>query len=396
VDTSFTEEQQKLRTSLRNYLGKLMTPELRTELARPYSTEGGGELWRQAFKKLGSDGWIGLGWPKEWGGKGLGTIEQYIFVEEVTRSGFPFPYLTTESIGPAIAEFASEEVRTALLPKILAGELVVAIGYTEPNAGSDLAALTTRATREGDEYVINGQKVFTSLAHFADYVWLAARTGELDPNRKHKGISILLVPTNAPGFSYQPTYTVAEVETTSTFYDNVRVPVSYRIGEEGKGWRVITSQLNRERLTMGNPGTAMLLFARTVAYAANHLGPDGKRIIDTPLAQLNFGRIYAGLEVLRLACQKQAWAIATNQLRAEDASAAKVYGAEFFSMAFRLMIEVLGQNSLIKRDEPGAILDGQLEILYRAAPVFGFAGGPNELQRDIIAQMGLGLPRARK
>lgn len=189
MDTSFTPAQDALRRELADYMSALMTPQLRSELALPYGTEGGGPLWRAALRQMGRDGWIGLGWPTQWGGRGFGPIEQYIFIEEVTRSGFPFPYLTPESVGPAIAEFASDEVKRKVLPGILGGGLVMAIGYTEPQAGTDLAALRTRAVREGDHYVISGQKVFTSLAHLADYVFLAVRTGDPATHPRHKGIS---------------------------------------------------------------------------------------------------------------------------------------------------------------------------------------------------------------
>jgi alkylation response protein AidB-like acyl-CoA dehydrogenase len=190
VDTSFTPAQEALRRELADYMARLMTPELRAELALPWGAEGGGPLWRAALRQMGQDGWIGLGWPREWGGRGLGPVEQYIFIEEVTRSGFSFPYLTPESFGPAIAEFGTDEIEQRVLPGILGGELVMAIGYTEPQAGTDLAALKTRAVRDGEHYVINGQKVFTSLAHLADYVFLAVRRrsrdalapqGHLDP-----------------------------------------------------------------------------------------------------------------------------------------------------------------------------------------------------------------------
>lgn len=200
MDAEFNVEQRALRDEFRVYMQTLMTPELKTELLD--STEGGGPLWRQAMRQMGRDGWIGLGWPIAWGGRGYGPIEQYIFIEEVTRAGMPFPYLTTESIGPAIAEFGSESLKQSLLPKILAGEIVVGIGYSEPHADTDMAALKTRAVREGDEYVISGQKVYTSLAHFADYIFIAVRTGDPETLPRHKGISILMMPTSARGFSH--------------------------------------------------------------------------------------------------------------------------------------------------------------------------------------------------
>ncbi len=396
MDTAYTPEQEALRRELADYMARLMTPELRAEINLPYGSEGGGPLWRAALRQMGGDGWIGLGWPQEWGGRGFGPIEQYIFIEEVTRSGFPFPYLTPESVGPAIAEFGSEAVKRKVLPGVLGGEIVLAIGYTEPQAGTDLAALKTRAVRDGDEYVINGQKVFTSLAHLADYVFLAVRTGDPATHPRHKGISMILVPTDAPGFSKTPIYTVAEGETNTTWYDNVRVPVGNLVGEENGGWKVITSQLNRERLTLMNPGTANLMYQQVLDYVQQHDDEDGRRLIDAPWVQGALGRIHAQLRALQLACRKQAWAIANGSLHPADASAVKVYGYECFLSAYRLMLEVMGPDAILRRGSPHAALDGQMELLYRAVPVYGFGGGTNEIQRDLIGQFGLGLPRAKR
>ncbi|MFU8765221.1 MAG: acyl-CoA dehydrogenase family protein [Haliea sp.] len=396
MDIEFSPAQRQLRDEFRSYMRELMTPTLRAELQQPLATEGGGPLWREAMMRMGADGWIGLGWPTEWGGRGYGPIEQYIFIEEVTRAGLPFPYLTTESIGPAIAEFASDEVREQLLPRILAGEMVVAIGYSEPHAGTDMAALRTAAVREGDEYVINGQKVYTSLAHFADYVFLAVRTGDPETLPRHKGISIILVPTNAPGFSYTPIYTVGDGETNTTWYDNVRVPVANLIGGENRGWQVVTSQLNRERLTLMNPGTANLLYQQTLDYARTTLAADGRPLLDQPRVQRAFASVYSQLRVLQLACRKQAWAIANGSLETADASAIKVSGYEIFLSCYRSLLEILGPDGILKRGSAGALLHGQLELIYRSVPVYGFAGGTNEIQRDLVAQFGLGLPRAKR
>ena len=396
MDIEFSPAQGQLRDEFRSYMRELMTPALRAELQQPLATEGGGPLWRRAMRQMGSDGWIGLGWPTEWGGRGYGPIEQYIFIEEVTRAGLPFPYLTTESIGPAIAEFASDEIREQLLPRILAGETVVAIGYSEPNAGTDMAALRTTAVREGDEYVINGQKVYTSLAHFADYVFLAVRTGDPETLPRHKGISILLVPTNAPGFSCTPIYTVGDGETNTTWYDSVRVPVANLIGGENRGWQVVTSQLNRERLTLMNPGTANLLYQETLEHARTTVTADGRRLLDQPRVQRAFASVYSQLRVLQLACRKQAWAIANGRLETADASAIKVSGYEIFLSCYRSLLEILGPDGILKRGSSGAPLHGQLELIYRSVPVYGFAGGTNEIQRDLVAQFGLGLPRAKR
>jgi len=394
LDTEFSVEQRALRDEFRAYMRAIMTDELKAELL--LSTEGGGPLWRQAMRQMGRDGWIGLGWPKEWGGRGYGPIEQYIFIEEVTRAGLPFPYLTTESIGPAIAEFGSERLKQEILPGILAGEIVVGIGYSEPHAGTDMAALKTKAVREGDTFVISGQKVYTSLAHFADYIFIAVRTGDPETMPRHKGISILMMPTSAEGFSHTPIHTVADGETNTTYYDNVRVPVDHLIGPENGGWGVVVSQLNRERLTLMNPGTANLMYQNVLEHAQNTVDAAGIGLIDQPRVKRTLASIYTQLRALQLACRKQAWALHNNALDVADASAIKVYGYEAFLECYRAMLEVLGPHGSMKRGSHGALIQGQLELIYRAVPVYGFAGGTNEIQRDLISQFGLGLPRAKR
>ena len=262
----FTPEQEALRQELRAYFQKLMTPELTAEVSESPG-EGGGPLFFEALRQLGRDGWIGVGWDKKYGGRGLSHIEQFIFVEEVMRAGYPFPFLTTESVGPMLAEHGNEWVQTEIVPKILKGELIIAIGYTEPGSGTDLASLKTTAVRDGDEWVINGQKIFTSCAHFADYVWLACRTNSDPEVKKHKGISMLLVPVTAKGYDCTPIITLGGVRTNATYYDNVRVPASALVGEVDKGWNLVTSQLNRERLSLVNVGPVSQLFNEVTKWA---------------------------------------------------------------------------------------------------------------------------------
>ena len=385
-----------LRQELRQYMVDLMTPELRQELRDTYGGEGGGPLFRAALRQMGADCWIGLGWPVEMGGRGLGHVEQYIFIEEVTRSGFPFPYLTTESIGPAIADFATPELRNELLPRILRGEVIFAIGYTESGGGTDLAALKSRAERQGDEYVINAAKMYTSLGHFADYIWLAVRTAHDDQHKRHKGLSIIVVPTTAEGFSHSPILTVADGHTNLTFYDNVRVPAKCLIGRENGAWDVITSQLNRERLTLMNPGLANQQFNEVVEWACKAGDGEGGRVIDEPWVQQNLARAYTTLKALNLACRRQAAGLARGTLSGAEASAIKVLGYESFLSAFRQMLEVVGPEGALRSEKPGAPPGIAMELLYRNVPVFGFAGGTNEVMRDMVAQLGMGLPRVKR
>jgi alkylation response protein AidB-like acyl-CoA dehydrogenase len=388
----FTEAQLALQKELRAYFDELMTPELLAELSAPDAGEGGGPEFRKALRRLGADGWISLGWPKELGGQGATPMEQYIFTEEVMRTGFPYPFLTTDAIGPVLAEYASDEIKETVVHGILQGEIVIAIGYSEPSAGTDLASLTTRADRDGDEWVINGQKAFTSLADFSDYVWLAART---DPqSKKHRGLSLLLVPSNVEGYSISPIWTLG-VRTNATYYDNVRVPAQNLIGGEGNGWALITGQLNRERLSLVNHGSVHSLYQEVATWAAQTKCADGSLVIEQPWVQINLAKVKSGLEALKLLCWKQAWAMTEGTLQMADASVAKVYGTEFFIELYRLLLEIMGQPGIIKARSPGAVLQGKIEFRYRVGSILTFGGGTNEVQRDIIAAAGLGMPRSR-
>src|SRR4051812_37176076 len=276
---------------------------------------------------MGGDGWLGVGWPKEYGGQGRSTVEQFILFDEVQRAGAPFPFVTVNTVGPTIMTFGNEEQKQRFLPGILAGEINFAIGYTEPEAGTDLASLRTRAVRDGDEYVINGNKIFTSGANQADYVWLACRT---DPDApKHKGISMIVVPTSTPGFSCTPIMTVGDVATTATYYEDVRVPVTNRIGEENAGWRMITTQLNHERVGLAAlGGLAHRLWDEVEAWTRQNGSPDGGRMIDQPWVQADLARTHAKLEAMKLLNWRMAAAISTGELHPAQSSAVKVYGTE--------------------------------------------------------------------
>ena len=383
-----TPELQALRDELRGYYERLLTPEVEDELSH---SEGVGPVARRIWKQMASDGWAGIGWPKEYGGQGRTAIEQFIFFDESMRAGAPVPMLTINSVAPTIMRYGSQEQKDFYLPKILAGDIHFCIGYTEPDAGTDLASLRTSAVRDGDEYVINGQKIFTSLATDADYVWLAVRT---DPNvKKHKGISIIIVPTDTPGFKAEPINNMGGFNTNITFYEDVRVPVGNLVGGENQGWNLITNQLNHERVTLCASGIVERQLEDTIAWAKETKLADGSRVIDQEWVQLNLARVHARLEFLRLANWKVAAdATAGEPLDPAAASTIKVFGTEFYLEAFRLLMEVLGPVAPVKGGSPEAVLRGRLEARLRSMHILTFGGGTNEMQRDLIAIFGLGMP----
>ena len=380
---ALTGEQQELKDRLRSYFAGLV--------AEDEGVDDPGSSYARLIRRMGHDGWLGLGWPVEFGGQGRGPIDQMIFVEESHWAGVPLPLLTLNSVGPTLMSLGTDEQKERILPGILRGEVHFSIGYTEPTAGTDLASLRTRAVRDGDEYVITGEKLYTSAIQYADYVWLAART---DPDApKHKGLSVLIVPTDAPGFHWTPLRTVAGEFTSATFYDAVRVPAANLVGGENEGWRLITNQLNHERVAICPVSGILRSIADVEAWARAQTLADRTRVIDRQWVQVHLARLRARAEFLKLINWKLAWA-ADKGLNPADASATKVFGTEFALEAYRLLSEIVGQAGYLPQGSPGAVLRGGLERSSRSQTIFTFGGGTNEVQRDIIAMIGLGMPRA--
>src|SRR5580693_2509029 len=389
---AYTPDQERLRLELRGYFGELMTPEVRAALAGGDGDYGDGQAYRSVVRQLGRDGWLALGWPSEYGGRGGTMLDQLIFTDEAAAARVPVPFLTIGTVGPTIMRFGSEAQKAFFLPRIAAGEIHFSIGYSEPEAGTDLASLRTLAVRDGDEYVIDGQKMWTSLIQYADYVWLACRT---DPSaERHKGLSIIIVPVTAAGFSWTPVRTVAGVTTSATYYSGVRVPSSALVGAENKGWALITNQLSHERVALTSAAPVLSALAEVRDWAAATKLASGQRVIDAEWVQLNLARVYAKAEFLKLLN----WRVAASagSLAPADASVTKVFGTEFAVEAYRLLMEVLGTSGVVRSGSPGEVLAGRIERAHRAALILTFGGGTNEVQRDIIAAAALGLPLSRR
>ena len=386
MDFDYTAEQEQLRKEYRERLEAVMTPERRKAVA---GLMEGGAAMTECRKALGQAGLLGVAWPTEYGGHGLSALEQYIFGEEARRVNAPLPMITLNTVGPTLIEYGTEEQKQKFLPAILAGEVDFAIGYSEPGAGSDLASLRTTAVRDGNEFVINGAKMFTSGAEFADYIWLAART---DPEaKKHKGITVFMVPTDSPGYSWKPLNTMPGVQTYYTFYDDVRVPEDAIVLGENEGWKLVTNQLNLERAALGNLGALEPLFNKTLEWAKTTPLDDGV-VIDQPWVQQALARVEAQVAAYRLLNLRVNSNMGSGALSMGEASAAKVFGTELTQQVARELLDVVGQSGTVKGTD--APLKGELESAYRLAVINTFGGGANELQRDIIAMAGLLMPRA--
>ncbi len=384
----YTEDQKALRAELREYFARLITPEVRAGLK---GLEGG-PTHRRIVKQIGQDGWLGVGWPVEYGGQGRTAVEQLIFFEESRRAGAPMPFVTLNTVGPALIAAGSDEQRKRFLPAIVAGDIHFAIGYSEPEAGTDLASLKTTAMRDGDHYVVDGTKSFTSGAGDADFVWLACRTDPEAP--RHKGISILIVDTKLDGFSSSPIHTIGGGKTFMTYYQNVRVPVDMLVGEENGGWRLITLQLNHERIGLAAFGsTALEIFGEVLDWARKTEAEDGRPVAAKPWVQSALAEAYARLQTLKVLNWRMAWELERGEPDPAHASAAKIYGTETVIEVYRLLIEVMGLVGTLKPGSPGAVLRNQVDQEARGALINTFGGGVNEIQREIVATLGLRMPR---
>ncbi|MEO6123602.1 MAG: acyl-CoA dehydrogenase family protein [Ilumatobacteraceae bacterium] len=389
-----TPEQESLRKELREYFAQLLPQVVRESMGD--SGEGNPEF-RRIVAQMGADGWLGLGWPIEYGGQGRPPTDQFILFDEVQRAHAPFPFVTINTVGPTLIAYGTDEQKARFLPGILAGETNFAIGYTEPESGTDLASLRTTAVLDGDEWVINGNKVFTSGANQADYVWLACRTDPEAP--KHKGISIIIVPTDSPGFSWTPIVTVGGNVTTATYYSDVRVPKGNVVSDVNRGWQLITTQLNHERVGLAAlSALTHRLYEDVVCWAVDEPsgGVDCQRMIDVPWVQADFAKCKAILSALKLMNWKLVRSVNDGTLTPQASSSVKVFGTERAVEVYKLLLGILGPVGHLRSGSPGAIVHGEVEQAGRMAQINTFGGGVNEIQRDIVATVGLGMTRASR
>jgi alkylation response protein AidB-like acyl-CoA dehydrogenase len=380
VFIDLTDDQRALQAELRRYFSSLVSP----EEAAIMRTERHGPTYREVVRRMGKDGWLGVGWPVEFGGRGFGDVEQQIFANEAVRADVPLPSVTLQTVGPTLQVYGTDEQKRKFLPAILAGEVHFAIGYSEPEAGTDLAALRTTAVRDGDHYIVNGQKIFTTGGHDADYIWLAVRTGPADS--RHRGISVLIVDTKDPGFSWTPIITCDGTHhVNATYYSDVRVPVEMLVGEENKGWKLITTQLNHERVMLGPAGRVAGIYDRLVEWVRAH------ELQDRPEVRRALGEIHATWRLNEL-LNWQVAASSNDAVDIADASATKVFATERIQRVGRLAEEIVGAFGDPADDDTADLLRW-LDMMTKRNVVITFGGGVNEVMRELIATAGLGMPR---
>jgi len=386
MDFGFTQEEEAFRQEIREFL--------RQELGLERKERTPLELFNPDFsRKLAEKGWLGVGWPKEYGGLGRPYTQQLIYGEEMLyyRAPAGAHILAQNMVGPTLIAVGSEEQKREFLPRILKGEIVFCLGYTEPNAGSDLANCQTTAVADGDDYIINGQKLFTSFAGQADYAWMTVRT---DPNapKKHRGLSMFIVDMKTPGITVGKLDTMWDYPLYEVFFDNVRVPKTAVVGELNQGWYYLTTALDHERVFMGaTVAQHRRLFEDLVQYA-KETHHNGKPLSKDPIIRQRLAQLAIDLEIARLFGYRVAWLLGRGIVPFSEASITKVFTSELERRLANTAMQILGLHGQLER-EPRAPFNGYMEWEYRFSIMMAIGGGSNEIQRMIIAIAGLGLPR---
>ena len=385
----YTPAQVAWRDEVRAFCKRHVSEALRAEM-RLAGNEGDGPLAKAFHRALFEKGWWGVGWPKEFGGMGKAAVEQYVFIEEMQMAGAPAMNLSVTSVAPTILREGTEEQKARWLPPILNGTVDFAVAYSEPQAGTDLAALTTRAELDGDSWVVNGQKIWNTGAHTATHNWVAVRTETDKP--KHQGVSMIIVPMDAPGIEVQGIWTMSNIRTNAVFFDNVRVPRDNLIGARGMGFYYAMMALDFERIQIGCGGMLARLFEELKAFV-RRTRRDGKPLGTISWVRRAMADLEMRIEIARQLGLLNAWLIDQGAVPTKEGSMSKIFVSELNTHFASVGMEILGLVGQLAPEDPAAPLHGRLQWLYTVAPLQRFGGGTNEIQRMIIAQRGLGLPR---
>jgi alkylation response protein AidB-like acyl-CoA dehydrogenase len=387
MDFGFKKEEEDLIREVRAFIKKEATPEMLAETRQLGQIYGGPE-GRKFIQKFAAKGWLTPNWPKEFGGMGASEMVTYIIRDEMAYARVPSVFVAAHMAGPTILRVGNEELKKEYLPRIARGEVEFALGYTEPQAGSDLVALKIRAEDKGDFFLINGQKTFNTHCHVADYHWLAARTDFEVP--KHKGVSMIIVDLKSPGITIRPLITMAGWRTNEVYYDDVVVPKKSLVGEKNKGFYYLMAALDFERMVP--PGLYWRLFDEIVQYAKETV-VDGKRLSQKPLIRQKLSQMTVELEVTRLLYYQLAHMLDKGTIPNYQSSMEKLFATEVAQRVANTGMEVMGLYGQLKEGSPWAPLAGRVEHFYRWSVVETVYAGTSEIQRNIIALRGLGLPR---
>jgi alkylation response protein AidB-like acyl-CoA dehydrogenase len=392
MELELTAEQKKLENEVYTYLKDNVPPELEDELLT--HIEGDGPVCRQLVRKLGLDGWAGIGWPKEFGGQGRTPLEQYIFFDLATGYfRIAIPWLSLMTVGPTLMKVGSEEQKKRFLPHILTGDVTFGIGYTEPEAGTDIFSLKTTAVKQGDYYIINGEKVFTSMGHFCDYLWLAART-DPDASKQHAGISIFLVDAKSPGITIEPMSIMGGFRPNHEFFDNVKVPKECLVGEENKGFQYMLMQLAHERINLVPHSISVRSIEDCVKWARK-ARLNGKPVAEQQWVKNKLAEMTVEAEVLKMLNYKATWLMTKGVVPHVESAMSKALGSEQFLRVTGACLQIMGLYGQLTTGSKYAPLNGMMERYHQMLLTRTFGGGTNEVMRDIVAMMGLGMMKSR-
>ena len=385
MDFCWPDEYLSFRDEVEAFIDEWRTPELSAEMREREGAPG--PLTRSYFEALQAKGWMSMCWPEEMGGEGRDPMYQFILVETMEYWRMPYGNLTFTSVAPSIAQFGTDHQKEKYLPGIWKGERTFAIGYSEPNAGTDLAALRTKGEKVDGGWKVSGQKICTSLAAHSTNIWLATRT---DPEaKKHAGISVLIVDTHAPGVTIRPLKTMSGLTTYETFYDDVFVPDEDVLPPLNGGWPIIMHALNHERV--GLSPTSNL--ARNYDVVLEHLRESDPEKLQDPIVRNRLAELRVDLNRHRALAIRNAVTIARGEIKPAEASMAKISGSELRYRITTLLMDILGRKAGLERGDERSIEDAYIQGNYLSSPILRFGGGTNEVQRSIIAMRHLGMTR---
>ena len=387
MDFRLGEQADQVRKEIRDFLRREFSEEDLERVKR----DGGGHDW-PLYRKLAAEGWVSAGWPRELGGGGRDPYEILTLYWELSKAGFPwFGLLNNGFIGHTLMALGTDEQRRDLVPRVASGEILVALGYSEPGSGSDVAAARTMATREGDDWIIDGQKMWTTTAHEAQYVFILTRTRHQD--RPHRGLTMFLVPTDAEGVDIQPVHTMGGERSNAVYLTRVRVPDSARVGEVDKGWSVVRFALGLEQ-AMGFADLQEVFLERTRRWVLTP-GATGERPFDDPRVKEQLGQLAIHTEVAKLLRHRSTWLAAEGRDLGAKGAMTKSFSASSYLEDAMAWIELVGPMGLLAEGEEQAVANGFFEDAFRQTPVNTIYGGTVEILRSLIAEVELGLPKTR-
>jgi hypothetical protein len=389
MDFELTAEEKAFEADVERFLRENWSPDVMDANPEQLSQTVDTPPKREFMRKLAERGWLGMSWPKQYGGRELSGIYDFILTEALSRWGAPQPGKGVGIVGKTLIRRGSEKMKREFLPQIIRGEIEFAIGYSEPNAGSDAANMQLKAEKVLGGWKLNGQKTWTTSAHFADWYWVGART---DAAKKHDGITLFLIPMKHPGFTIRPIETIGDERTNEVFFDDVFVPDDYVVGKVGDGFTYISEALDLERFAMMPVGPLEKKLEALVGWVRG-AQRDGAPVASDPNVRHRLARAATEVEVARVLQRRVISAALSGRIPTVESSQYKLFMNETGQRLANTALDLMGEEGAQRPGEPRAPLGGRFERSYRYTVVDTIGGGASEIQKNIIARRGLGLPK---